>query len=461
MADPISEIVEGKLKRKAVRSHTIIYDSPSETLEPVYFWVLDMMNNFFKGKVEKVIDNFTSSPGSGHFAEIGQRKSIMQKNVSETMGTVNTVIKSIINLIYDLKEFEIRLEHYKLANSKNKEEAEAGLLALKQIWMDNVDIKRGQGSINGLTSGNLNFITLRDAFMSANSLKDVDKIDLNDRVKRILKPRLAEFLEWKVKSELEIRQRFNIEKNYLKSQANMLQLYSRWVKPYLKAAAELEMKDDSKSPELITAFNTIIFELLIMGKIELEVKEAIDTRKVPKGIKPKRKYYSVVTVNFHFRGIPQKVGQHYVFGGRATVNFKAYALNEQEIDFFNHELKKSEMNDMFRLIEGTTTESLDEMKKDIDHFINEKSEAQKEKEKPVDTNPFTALFGLFGKSEEKSKKEEKKPEEKIELDDIKKDSFAERLIRKLAEDNASETCYTIFDVYKKAHGMASHDSPFE
>jgi len=263
MADPISEIVEGKLKRKAVRSHTIIYDSPSETLEPVYFWVLDMMNNFFKGKVEKVIDNFTSSPGSGHFAEIGQRKSIMQKNVSETMGTVNTVIKSIINLIYDLKEFEIRLEHYKLANSKNKEEAEAGLLALKQIWMDNVDIKRGQGSINGLTSGNLNFITLRDAFMSANSLKDVDKIDLNDRVKRILKPRLAEFLEWKVKSELEIRQRFNIEKNYLKSQANMLQLYSRWVKPYLKAAAELEMKDDSKSPELITAFNTIIFELLI------------------------------------------------------------------------------------------------------------------------------------------------------------------------------------------------------
>ena len=66
--------------------------------------------------------------------------------------------------------------------------------------MDNVDIKRGRGSIN-MMAQDLQFVTLRDAFMTVKTLKDVDKIDLNDRVKRILKPRLAEFLEWKTRSE--------------------------------------------------------------------------------------------------------------------------------------------------------------------------------------------------------------------------------------------------------------------
>src|SRR3989344_3738944 len=181
-------------KPKAAEEHSLLYDSSSETLEPVYFWILDNMKGRFKS-VEKFIDNFTASPGSGHFGELGARATRMQEEGMKILGSVNTVLKSIINLIYDLKEFEIRLSHYKSANSKNKEEAEAGLLSLKQIWMDNVDIKRGQGSINALAAGNLQFVTIRDAFMMAKSTDEVDKMDLNDRVKRILKPRLQEFFK--------------------------------------------------------------------------------------------------------------------------------------------------------------------------------------------------------------------------------------------------------------------------
>ena len=39
----------------------LVYDSSTETLEPVYFWVLDFMNEMFGGDVEKVVDNFASS----------------------------------------------------------------------------------------------------------------------------------------------------------------------------------------------------------------------------------------------------------------------------------------------------------------------------------------------------------------------------------------------------------------
>ncbi len=154
--------------------HRLVYNSLAETLEPVYFWILDFMNDLFGGNVEKLIDNFSSSPGSGHFSEIGLKKAEMQKQAMNAMQMVNTILRSTMNILYDLKEFQIRLSHYDNAKSEDKEKKQAGLLALKQVWMDKVDIQRGAGSINMMTTGNLQFVTLRDAFMIANSIKSVD-----------------------------------------------------------------------------------------------------------------------------------------------------------------------------------------------------------------------------------------------------------------------------------------------
>ncbi|MFA6022621.1 MAG: hypothetical protein WC781_00875 [Candidatus Pacearchaeota archaeon] len=459
----ISEIIEKQIKQKAVREHEITYDSATETLEPIYFWTLDMMNGFFGGKVEKLVDNFSASPGSGYFSELSQKKTIMQKNVTETLGTVNTVIKSIVNIIYDLKDFEIRLEHYDAEKSSDKNKSMAGNLALKQIWMDNVDIKRGAGSINALASGNLQFVTLRDAFMIVNTVEEVKKLELNERVQRILEPRISEFNEWKKLSEMELRKRFSIEKNYLKSQVNLLQLYARWVKPYLKAATQLEMKDSDKNPALVTAFSTTWLELTLMGKNAVNFEDAQLSRDLPKKVKkPKRDYYSVLVVEFKFRGIPQKTGQHFTLGGRAIFSFKAYALNSDEVKLLEQEIKKSDLNDVLKLIEGGTTESLEVLKKDIDYFLNKEDEKEAEEKKKYSTeNPFSALFS-FVKKEDKKKEEKKKEDNKeIKLEDIKKDSYIEKIMRNLAEKSAKDTCFTIYDVYKKAHGMASHDSPFE
>ena len=56
-----------KAKPKPSSDQNLVYNSSSETLEPVYFWLLDFMNKVFWGNVKKVMDNFASSPGSGHF----------------------------------------------------------------------------------------------------------------------------------------------------------------------------------------------------------------------------------------------------------------------------------------------------------------------------------------------------------------------------------------------------------
>lgn len=442
-------------------THTIVYDSSSETLEPIYFYILDLMNDFGL-KPEKLTDNFSSTPGSGHFAELGQRATIMQQQAGKILGDVNTVLRSVLNIVYDLKDFKIRLKSYEGLKSKNKDEQEAAVLSLKQIWLDKVDIIKGNSSIKGMALGQAGFQTLLDAFLAAKNEKDVDKIDLNDRVKRILKPRIFEFNVWMKESEAELRKRYELEKTYLKSQVNSLKLYSRWVRPYLKAASDLEAKESGRNPALVKTFNTIILELTLLGKTKLDIKDEsakgtlpADFSK-PKFLKGQRNYYSCVLVDFTFRGIPQRVNQqaHFAFGGRAEVTFSAYSLNEDELAKFEEEFKKSEINDVLSLIEGTTTESLGPLQEEINSFLEEPEE---KKEKPMSLKdifePFSALFGMY---EEKTEKTKKKEGEKQKTIIVKPDSWIEaNHFRKVAAQNAVDKIFDLFDIYKKAHDMAS------
>ncbi|MAG01982.1 hypothetical protein CMI42_01480 [Candidatus Pacearchaeota archaeon] len=441
--------------------HTLVYDSPSEQLEPLYFWILNFMGNVMK-KREKLVDNFASSPGSGHFSELGLKKSQMQQQANQLMQTLNTVLRSVLNLIYDLKEFKIRLGQYDLAKSKDKAKSEAGLLALKQIWIDKVDIQRGQGSINALSSGNLQFVTLRDAFFTVKDAADVDKIDLNERVKKLLKPRIEEFLDWRKRSEMELRKRYEIEKTYLKSQVDSLKLQSRWAKPYLKAAEKLAQDEKLAEDEaLVTAFNTVILQLTLMGMSPVGVESAASHQKLSQPLLPEefkkiskkiRKFYSVVVIDFKFTGIPTKSGQNFVHGGRAEIQFKSYGLNEDEYNLLKNGLDDSDLYSALKLVQGMTEDSLSSLELDLEEFLEEKKE---EKKKPSD-NPFAALFNLFpNKDSKKDKKKEEEKLKKMKTRGIKRDSYSESFVRNLAIADAMDIGFKIYDTLKKAYGMAS------
>ncbi len=456
------KIPADKIKEKPISEHKMIYDSSSETLEPVYFFTLDLMNSMGL-QTEKLLDNFTSSPGSGHFSELGQRATIMQQQATKILGDVNTVLRSVLNIIYDLKEFRIRLSEYDALKTDKKE---AAILSLKQVWMDKVDIVKGNSSIKAMALGQAGFQTLIDAFLFVKSIQDVDKVDLNDRVKRILRARVLEFGDWLANSESELRKRYELEKNYLKSQVSALKLYVRWAKPYLKAANELEMKNMPREPALVKTFNTIILELTLLGRKKIKVDEEMLAGKLPQGLEKlkSRDYFSCVLVDFKFRGIPQRISQqsHFAFGGRAEISFKSYALNADEIKKLDSELDDSDLNDALSLIEGITGESLELLQDEINSFLEEKSEFEKSGSQKDTSNPFLALFGKYEDSSgseggEKKRKDEKKKDKGKKKVTVAPETYAEKEhIRKLAEEGAKETTFKVFDVYKKGHGMPSY-----
>ncbi|MGC9309719.1 MAG: hypothetical protein ACP5D2_03440 [Candidatus Nanoarchaeia archaeon] len=451
--EAIKEVTKYK-DGKPLSSYQLTYDAPSAQLEPIYFWLLDFLDGLAGDGIEKITDNFTASPGSGQFTDFSQRQSRLRQEAMNTFGAINQVLKSIIQLLYDLKEFEVRLGHYEAANSEEKEKKESGILALKQIWLDNVDMKKGNTAIKAMTFSQNPFATLLDAFMIIQSEKDVDGMDLNDRVKRILKQRIQEFNRWREMSEKELRKRFNVQKAYLRSQVETLKLYTAWARPYLKSAQQLNMSGFEKDPALVNAFSTTKFELTLLGKSKLNFEKAIQAGDLPESFskyKPKRDYFSCLIIGLRFRGFPQKVTQqHYGFGGRVDMTFDSYALNSEELELLHKKLDEKDLEDTFNLAQKSTDESLEQLKEDIEHFLEEDKQEEKKKQEKnkQDINPFSALLDIF-----KPKKKEK--QEISKQKDIKKDNYIEKQMRKLAEDSAKSKLYSIYDIYKKAHGMAS------
>ena len=458
---PVEKIEEIKAKASATKKennaplYSIMYDSLGEGLEPIYFWILDFMQDprpsgLGMDEVIKSRDEYEAAVGSGFFSDLGAKATRMQEQAMKMMGTINTVVRSVINLIYDLREFEIRLDTYNDLKSDVNEKRESAEIALRALWMDQVDIKRGRGSINNLAQ-QLQFVTLRDAFLYAKDEKDVDNLDLNERVKRILTSRLNEYLKWRDYSEKELRKRYNIEKAYLKSQVNALKYYTAWVKPYLIAAKKLGManfttKSGFDNPNIVNLFNNVEMHLTLMGKKKIN----------PAGVYPEyanlkleSDYYGCVEIEILFRTIPRimqsRESQVYVHSGKTQINFRVYAFTENELK----EIDKLKVEEDLELIEGMTEVSLKEIQEDIEHFLG-KPEPEKEKEKIKYPNPF---FGIT-----KGFKEAVKPLKMVYNTLTLKDEntargFEEEKIKDAALKDAKGMCYLIYDLYKKSHGM--------
>jgi len=453
--------------------HKVVYDTNLNTLEPVYYWLVDYLNGVYGG-AEKISDTFSASPGSSYFADLGARATRMQEEGMKIMATVNAVVKSIINLIYDLKNFEVRLKQYDKANSKDPGEKEEGILGLKEIWMNSVDAQRGMGSINNMAH-QYGFTTLRPAFMAAMSAEQVDSkdFDLNDIVKRVLRPRVGEFFDWVKVSEVEMRKRYDIEKSYLKNQVDTLNLYASWVKPYLTFAEQLRMKEKPNEAALVSVFSQMVLELSLLSKKVLSIEELVISKDLPpefaKKSKSIRPFYKVLTVEFTFRTYPTPQGAPHA--GRLEINFKAYVLNEDELAILNKKRDDKNKDSMLNLAQNLSKESLEKLKDDLNYFLTPKKEEKEE------TTMFGDLFKDLRKTfvgqtraekEEEAKRKKKEDEaeaaqklKKLWDEGIPEDSHEESVVREYAELESASSCFTAFDIFKKAHGLASFANPFD
>ena len=463
-------------KVRLIRHYTKVkeywYDEESfgVSLEPKYFWILDFIKKIGFVPI-KHMEQIGASVVSQFFGEMSMRKQHLEKRGMEILATVNTVVRSVINLLYDLREFDRRISIYNDLKSDEKKKKDASDKALKRVWMDEVDIRKGNGSINAMAAQRgLEFTTLRDAFMIANNLDDLEKMDINRRVKDVLKGRLEEYVYWRDESEKELRQRKRIEVAYLQSQIHSLKLYSQWARPYLEAAQRLSFEDvNVKDPELIQAFDQNQIRIMIRATKKYHQKDFFKRAALERGYsapvtwsKAERakaetekrgpSVIGVLEIEFIYRTKPTMVAQSQTGGayrqaGKVDIYFRGFAMSEAEYKL----LEQQEDFEAMKFIEGMTTESLEAMKGDIERYLAEGS-AEEEKAKAA-AKPQALLDKFLGVGKS-APSAAGGPAILGEFANIGEQSIVNRTKAMLRSEMYDKT-FTVYDIFKKAHKLLS------
>jgi hypothetical protein len=204
--------------------------------------------------------------------------------------------------------------------------------------------------------------------------------EFNNMVKTVLKRKLYQYVNWKLKSEKELISRRSFQLKYLRQHWSVIKLYMTWIKPYLKSASRLTPNQKQlDSADLVTAFDNTILE------IELLAKKPINIRK-------KDQHFKCILLSFKYDSKPiltykpeyqQQIVAH---TGKLTVTFRSYAWHKDDIDMYKKMRQEEDMN-MLNSLSGHVTGSFEALGEEFEKYLEEageeealKKKAQKEEE---------------------------------------------------------------------------------
>ena len=193
-------------------------------------------------------------------------------------------------------------------------------------------------------------------------------------------------------SEKELKKRYKIERSYLKSQVNSLQLYTKWARPYLIATRKLLPMELGTADigELPVTFNTMLTFLDLFAKKKVKIGEKTGSSKnieVSKYISVKddkeeekdNDVYSIIEVKFIYRVVPGGQAQEGYRGHLGTVDITLIGYEMQAKDLEN--LKNKQQDEVMSFIDVGTKDTLEAIEDDIRKYLAEEdSEGKKYKE---------------------------------------------------------------------------------
>ena len=176
----------------------------------------------------------------------------------------------------------------------------------------------------------------------------------------------------------------------------------------------------------------------------------IDARELPENAKSNAKYYACIEIEIMFRSVPQTVrqtqsGMQYTQGGRSEVKIRSYAFKEEDLKY----LKDQELFEGLELVDEVAGTALREIHDDLQEFLKEEKKEEKVKQTPLLKSLYQSTKDLTVPIKEMS--QTIKDLLRLELSP----NYIESQLKKKAESTSSSQAFTLYDIYKKAHGMLS------
>jgi len=377
---------------KPFKRYKLIFESPEAAIEESYYWVLSQLRTDLSySRFIKVTDTFAASEQSSLWGAASQRLKIQQDSVSQYMATIGNMLKNLFQLVRELRIMDERIELYD--NCKKSKSAD---VTLKGLYVDLVEgATKNPGSVYGLAQ-NVGFTILPDLFFNTHiiSLDSIDQkvelMDYNEQVKNVLRRKLYSYVNWREKTDDEIRHRRNFQIKYLRQHWATIGMYMDWLKPYLRNVRRMHQNDKFiESVDLISAFETAITEV-----------EFIATQQTRTGT------YPVILANFKYVTRPELSFQKDQYAhkgpahnGKMEMEFRAYTWTQKQIDNYVAYRKEEGMK-MFSILDESVKAAMDALGTDLEKYLEiaeEKGFKKKDNRSGIpDKAKRRRTFGILG-----------------------------------------------------------------
>jgi hypothetical protein len=337
--------------RAEIQKWELIYDS-GDALEPLYYAAIDLL----KGagvKLVKLIDYYAFSERSQEWGQMEMKKYYQTQNAMAILKAIQDMYRSLIGMEKDLQRVNECLDYYKEKKGQPPD------LVLKGVWVDFIDSKLGAGSIQ-VMSQQTQFFPLRDWFFFAKDVKEIDKLETNERVKNILKRKLAEYEAWKKYWKDSLEKMKKVLEERINAQQKSIELYKDWAKPLIRNVTELEQAIKEQnflrwiSPDIIKIGETVYSYVKVIGYRDVFSDD--EDSKYNRYLF--RDYVPCVELDFVLRGSSPRGVMKTSMSVRATI-YEAKKLNQ--------------------IIEEAKTDKMEEWFKDL--YLSMGGETKKEEKK--------------------------------------------------------------------------------
>ena len=372
--------------------YDIVIENYQGSVEKHYFTILGLLNDFGY-TVLKTKDTFNSSITSSFWGSIEQRRTQQQEKAAQFIAYIGNMTRSMFQLIRTLRIMDQRFKLY--VQSKNGPDNESADIALKSLWVDQVEGgAKNPGSVTGM-SMQVGFTLLPDIFFKAlvqtkeDVAKKIEELKANnmgnERFYGILRRKLTQYINWRDSTEEEYVTSRKFHLAYLRQHFNIIRTYLHWLEPYLRNVKRLDQKG-SRDTDILEMADTAISD------IELFAFKG-------KGF---NKFIPTITVKFEYRTVPELAYQQEYQKGPIHVG-RTHIIVEGNIKLAD-EIREKFRIDMKKDIKllGDLTASSQAFGDELDKYIKESKEEDPEGKVGEDlkkgkTKPPATLEDMFGK----------------------------------------------------------------
>lgn len=338
--------------------HTLVQDAPGESVEQVYFRLLDLLQQD-QWEVTKLVDVVHASAASSLAPHLADQAIRRQDHARRLLRDAHQAVEKITQLQFELRQCRQRLAA--VASPARTQPPQASVHAVPAAIAPSAD-----ESASGVHRPD------RGDDLAAGLVSEANETALQDQLARLV----AE----------------------LQREENKLKLYAQWIAPLLPSPIGPTVQETA-SPDSVAGFDTALIKVVLLAEGTAAIQDQFDSGRLPSFLRHRTRqtFVPVVVAEFIGRTLPDHHSSRgFTHRGRVEITLTSYALTPLQIGQLRRFVGRDALTLLLRALLPTDPHLVTRILTDLDENPDRQDPTSVvETTSNSDPNPFLVLFSLL------------------------------------------------------------------